>query len=250
MARSYLKIIFFMSLIEAKNLTKIYSSEDVQTKALDGASFKIEKGEFVAIMGPSGSGKSTLLHILGFLDRHTAGEYKFEGKTFDDFSKDEIAKVRNEKMGFIFQAFNLLPKTTVFDNVALPLLYSKIEESLWEKKVKDSIEAVGLTHRLDYETSRLSGGEKQRVAIARALINNPHVVFADEPTGNLDSKSGQMIMEILQNLNEEKGRAILLITHETYTAEHAERIIRLRDGHIESDIKVKKRNRAKDNFVK
>ncbi len=239
-----------MSLIEAKNLTKIYSSEDVQTKALDGVNFKIEKGEFVAIMGPSGSGKSTLLHILGFLDRHTAGEYKFEGKSFDDFSKDEIAKVRNEKMGFIFQAFNLLPKTTVFDNVKLPLLYSGVPESEWDKKAKDAVEAVGLTHRLDYETSRLSGGEKQRVAIARALINNPHVVFADEPTGNLDSKSGQIIMKMLQDLNEEKGHTILLITHETYTAEHAERIIRVRDGQIESDTQVKKRHKAKNEFVK
>lgn len=239
-----------MSLIETKNLTKIYSSDDMQTKALDGVSFKIEKGEFVAIMGPSGSGKSTLLHILGFLDRHTAGEYKFEGKTFDDYSKDEIAKVRNEKMGFIFQAFNLLPKTTVFDNVRLPLLYSSAEESLWDEKAKKAIEAVGLTYRLDYETSRLSGGEKQRVAIARALVNSPHVVFADEPTGNLDSKSGQMIMEILQDLNEERGHTILLITHETYTAEHAERIIRVRDGQIESDIKVAKRHRAKDAFTK
>lgn len=230
-----------MPLIEVKNLKKIYGEEESQTAALNGVSFSIEKGEFVAIMGPSGSGKSTLLHILGLLERQSHGHYKFDGKNIEDYSEDEITKIRNEKMGFIFQAFNLLPHTTVLENVKLPLLYSNIKESLWDDLATKSIEAVGLGHRMNHDSTNLSGGEKQRVAIARALINNPDVIFADEPTGNLDSKSGQTIMEILQKLNNEAKHTIILVTHETYTAETAERIINLRDGQIESDRKVVKR---------
>jgi len=235
-------------LIEVKELEKIYT-DGTETPALRGVSFSINHGEFVAVMGPSGSGKSTLLHILGFLDRHSKGEYYFEGKTIDDYSKEELAHVRNEKMGFVFQTFNLLPRTSVLENVKLPLLYSKIKESQWNHLAKEAIEAVGLSHRLHHQPSQLSGGEQQRVAIARALVNKPQMIFADEPTGNLDSKSGQVIMKILQKLNEEDGHTIILITHETYTAENAKRIIRLHDGEIESDKMVDHRRKA-DHFAK
>ncbi len=239
-----------MALIETRNLEKIYSGESVATPALRAVSFSIDRGEFVAIMGPSGSGKSTLLHILGFLDRQTGGEYRFEGKTSEDYSKAEIAHVRNKKMGFVFQAFNLLARTTVLENVKLPLLYSDVPESHWDGLAKKAIEAVGLSHRIQHVPSQLSGGEKQRVAIARSLVNNPEVIFADEPTGNLDSKSGKQVMEIIQNLNQKDGHTIILITHETYTAEHAGRIIRLLDGKIESDSLVNHRRRAEDQFIK
>ncbi len=238
-----------MSLIAVSNLSKSYFSEDVETQVLGGVSFEIARGEFVAIMGPSGSGKSTLLHILGFLDAATGGEYRLDGKTMDDYSSDEIARVRNEKMGFVFQAFNLLPRATVLENVKLPLLYSTVKESEWNGRALKAIEAVGLGHRVRFRASRLSGGEKQRVAIARALVNDPQIIFADEPTGNLDSKSGQAIMEILQKLNEEEGHTIILITHETYTAQNAQRIIRILDGKIESDTMVRSRKSA-DGFVK
>ena len=234
-------------LIEVKNIEKGYADG---TQALQGVSFTVNKGEFVAIMGPSGSGKSTLLHILGFLDRHSAGTYRFDGKTIDDYSKEEIAHVRNKKMGFVFQAFNLLPRTTVRENVKLPLLYSDLKESMRDEMTLKAIESVGLSHRVFHVSSQLSGGEKQRVAIARALVNNPNVIFADEPTGNLDSKSGQMIMEILQRLNEQEGHTVILITHETYTAQHAGRIIRILDGKIESDTQVERRHRAQDHFTK
>lgn len=236
-------------LIEVRNLEKVYSEGEVETPALRGVSFNINSGEFVAIMGPSGSGKSTLLHILGFLDRQTRGEYRFDDKTIDDYSEEELARIRNKKMGFVFQAFNLLSKTTVLDNVKLPLVYSGIKESFWDERAVDAVKSVGLFHRIKHESSQLSVGEKQRVAIARALVLSPQVIFADEPTGNLDSKSGQVIMEILQKLNEEKGHTIVLITHETYTAEHAERIICLRDGEIESDKIVDHRFKA-DQFIK
>jgi len=238
-----------MSLIEVKNLEKVYL-DGVETPALRGVSFGVEKGEFVAIMGPSGSGKSTLLHILGFLDHPTAGEYRFDGKTVNDYSKIELAQIRNKKLGFIFQMFNLLPRTSVLENVKLPLVYSGIKESQWDKIAEEAIEKVGLSSRIYHETSQLSGGEKQRVAIARALVNKPEVIFADEPTGNLDSKSGGQIMEIIESLNNQ-GQTIILITHETYTAEYSQRIIKVRDGQIESDEKVlERRHTHKDHFVK
>ncbi len=236
-------------MIEVKNLRKVYCNEGVETPALRGVSFNIDGGEFLAIMGPSGSGKSTLLHILGFLDKHTKGEYLFDGKTIDDYSKEEVAHVRNRKMGFVFQTFNLLPRATVLENVKLPLLYSGIKESRWENLAKKAIDAVGISHRINHQPSQLSGGEQQRAAIARALVNDPQVIFADEPTGNLDSKSGQVIMEILQKLNEEEERTIILITHETYTAENAQRIIRLKDGEIERDKIVDHRRKA-DHYIK
>ena len=238
-----------MALIEVKNLEKSYRDDNVETPALRGVSFKVDSGEFVAIMGPSGSGKSTLLHILGFLDRQSGGQYLFDGKTMNQYSDDELAKVRNEKMGFVFQTFNLLARTNVLNNVKLPLLYSSIPESKWESLALQAIESVGLSHRLAHEPSQLSGGERQRVAIARALVMNPKIIFADEPTGNLDSKSGQAVMEIIQGLNEKEGRTVVLITHETYTAEHAQRIMKLMDGHVESDVKVAKRQKSTE-FMK
>jgi putative ABC transport system ATP-binding protein len=224
-----------MALIEAKNLNKTYITDDVKTEVLKDISLSIEKGEFLAIMGPSGSGKSTLLHILGFLDRPTKGEYFFEGKTIDDYSENELAGIRNKKMGFVFQAFNLLPRTTVLENVKLPLTYSPAKESMWNELCLRAIEAVGILHRQDYRSSQLSGGEQQRAAIARALVLEPEVIFADEPTGNLDSKSGQQVMEILKKLNQEKGHTIVLITHEPDIASFAKRVIHLKDGIIESD---------------
>lgn len=240
-----------MALIKAVDLRKEYcESNDCSTIALDGASFEIQSGEFVAIMGPSGSGKSTLLHILGFLDRQSSGQYFFDGKSIDDFDDDQLAFVRNKKMGFIFQAFNLLAKTTVLENVKLPLVYSGIKEELWNQMAQKAIKEVGLEHRINHQTSQLSGGEKQRVAIARALVNEPQVIFADEPTGNLDSKSGRVVMEILQKLNEQNGHTIILITHETTTAQNARRIINIRDGKVESDQKVGHQIRADKDYSK
>jgi putative ABC transport system ATP-binding protein len=234
-------------IIEVKDLEKIYGDDEVKTPALSGVSFDIHEGEFIAIMGPSGSGKSTLLHILGFLDRPTGGHYKLDNRDMDGYNDNDLAKIRNKKFGFIFQAFNLLPRTSVLDNVKLPLQYTDIPETQQDKLAKKSIEAVGLTPRINHESSQLSGGEKQRVAIARALVNNPSVIFADEPTGNLDSKSGGQVMEFIESLHDQ-GRTIILITHETYTAEYAQRIIRLKDGYIESDKKISKRHNT--GFIK
>ena len=229
------------NVISVKNLEKIYTDGEVATPALSGVSFDIHEGEFVAIMGPSGSGKSTMLHILGMLERPTGGQYLLEGKDMNSYQDDELAHLRNKKFGFIFQAFNLLARTSVLENVKLPLAYAGIAETEQNKMAVKAIDAVGLGHRLHHESSRLSGGEKQRVAIARALVNNPAVIFADEPTGNLDSKSGGQVMEFIDKLHDQ-GHTIIFITHETYTAEYAERIIRLRYGKIESDQKVAQRH--------
>ncbi len=238
-----------MNIIEVTDLKKSYH-EGADTIALNKVSFSVRKGEFLAIMGPSGSGKSTLLHLLGLLDVPTSGKYVFNGKNTQTYSSNELADLRNREIGFVFQSFNLLPRTTVFDNVKLPLYYSNIPESKWEEKAQEAVESVGLGHRMFHSSGELSGGEKQRVAIARALVTDPEVIFADEPTGNLDSKSGKTVMAIMQHLNEEHGKTIVLITHETSTAEHSERIIRLMDGEIESDEKVKNRLTANDEFVK
>ncbi len=237
------------SIISIKNLEKNFDDGETKTTALSDISFDIPRGQFVAIMGPSGSGKSTLLHILGLLDKQTSGEFLFDGKKVSDYSDEEIAHIRNEKLGFVFQSFNLLARATVLENVKLPLLYSSVKETLWNNMAIKAIEQVGLSHRINHATSKLSGGERQRVAIARALINNPQVIFADEPTGNLDSKSGQIIMEILQKLNTEKKHTIILITHETYTAELAERIIYIKDGKVESDKLIHSRREA-NGFIK
>ena len=238
------------NIIEIKNLKKSYRDGATNTIALGGVTFSVRKGEFVAIMGPSGSGKSTLLHVLGLLDEPTSGSYTFNGKNISSYSQEELASLRNREVGFVFQAFNLLPRTSVLENVKLPLLYSGVPESKWDEMARSAVESVGLKDRLFHEPSELSGGERQRVAIARALVTNPEIIFADEPTGNLDSKSGKNIMSIIQGLNEKQGRTIVLITHETATAEHSERIIRLIDGVIESDQKVKKRLTADAEYIK
>ncbi len=226
-----------MSLIHLQKINKTYFTGDVPTPVLHNISLEIEAGEFVSIMGPSGAGKSTLLHILGFLDAQTSGTYQFHDKKMDDYSETERARVRNEKMGFIFQSFNLLPRTSVLENVKLPMSYSRVKTNEWESRALEAIESVGLSHRLDHEPSQLSGGERQRVAIARALINTPSVIFADEPTGNLDTHSGDNILHILQKLNHE-GHTIILITHESYIAEHAKRVIHIVDGKVDRDTRI------------
>ena len=231
-------------MIDVRGLKKEYKEEDVSTQALRGVTFSIKKGEFVSIMGPSGSGKSTLLHILSFLDRPTGGSYKFLGKSIDDMDDHDLARVRNKEMGFVFQAFNLLSRLSVYDNVEIPLLYSDIHPSARKKHIEEAVTSVGLEEKLYTETGRLSGGQKQRVAIARALVNDPNVIFADEPTGNLDSASGLQVMEVLATLHK-KGRTVVLVTHETQTAEFADRIIRVKDGFIENDKKVVRRHAVK-----
>ncbi len=237
-------------LISVNNLEKVYANEGAETRALDSVSFSIEAGEFVSIMGPSGSGKSTLMQILGLLDRSTGGEYLLDGKDINAFDDDQLAILRNKKIGFVFQAFNLLPKTTVFENVELPLLYDDEMLENNDARVDAALAAVNMSHRAQYFSNQLSGGEKQRVAIARALVNNPEIIFADEPTGNLDSKSGLQVMRILQDLNA-KGKTIILVTHETFTAEHAKRILRMVDGKIVSDEIVKTRRFAEgENLLK
>ncbi len=238
------------NIISVKNLKKIYKEGESSTTALAGVTFNVRRGEFLAIMGPSGSGKSTLLHLLGLLDEPTSGSYSFNNKDVTSFSSNELADVRNREIGFVFQAFNLLPRTSVLENVKLPLYYSDIPESEWEKRAREAVESVGLGNRMYHGQAELSGGERQRVAIARALVTDPEVIFADEPTGNLDSKSGKNVMGIIQHLNENRGKTIILITHETATAEHSERIIRLMDGEIESDEQVKIRLTADDEFKK
>lgn len=230
-------------IIELKNVNKTYVSADLKTDVLRNINLQVENGEFLAIMGPSGSGKSTLMHILGLLERVSLGDYLFNNINVKDLSDDDLAKLRNKKIGFIFQSFNLLARTSVIDNVKLPLIYSKDKKDM-EGRAKLVLESVGLKHRLNYFTNQISGGEKQRVAIARALVNNPSIIFADEPTGNLDSKSGIQVMDILQKLND-KGNTIILVTHETFTAEHSKRIIKIHDGQIIDDILVKKRRLAK-----
>jgi putative ABC transport system ATP-binding protein len=224
-------------MIDLHDLKKEYKEEETITQALRGITFSIEKGEFVSIMGPSGSGKSTLLHILSFLDRPTGGSYTFQGKSIDDMTDQELALVRNKDMGFVFQSFNLLSRLTVYDNVEIPLLYSDILPSQRKKMVDAAVRSVGLEEKLYTEAAKLSGGQKQRVAIARALVTDPNVIFADEPTGNLDSQSGLQVMEILESLHD-KGRTVILVTHETQTAEFANRIIRIKDGMVESDKKI------------
>ncbi len=235
-------------LISVNNLKKDFINDDVITSVLKGLTFDIKKGEFVSIMGPSGSGKSTLMHILSFLDKPTGGIYNFEDRDVSKLNDDELAEMRSNKVGFIFQSFNLLNRSSVLENVMLPLVYTDTSAEERVKKAKNLLERVGLSHRLNYSPNKLSGGEKQRVAIARALINNPEVIFADEPTGNLDSKSGAQVMKILQDLND-NGHTIILVTHEKSTAEHAGRIISIKDGAILEDVKVAQRQRANGDML-
>ncbi len=237
-------------MITLHGVEKEYNDSGTITMALAGVSFSINHGEFVSIMGPSGSGKSTLLHILSFLDRPTRGDYSFFGKTMSTLTDGELAQIRNEDMGFIFQSFNLLSNASVYANVEMPLLYTDhIAPHERKAKVDAAIASVGLTEKTHIPAGKLSGGQKQRVAIARALVNNPNVIFADEPTGNLDSKSGAQVMEILKGLHE-KGRTIILVTHETYTANFANRLIRIKDGKVESDGPIKKSKVSEEVFFK
>ena len=221
-------------IIDIQNLKKDYQLGTVIVPALRNINVSINKNEYVAIMGPSGSGKSTLMNILGCLDTATEGTYFFEGVDVSKLDDDALAKIRNKKIGFVFQTFNLLPRADALHNVELPLIYSGIPKKERRVKARDALERVGLADRMDHRPSELSGGQRQRVAIARALVNNPSIIFADEPTGNLDTKTGEEIMEILQELYK-LGNTIILVTHEPYIAEHAKRIIRLRDGLIERD---------------
>jgi len=223
-------------MIEVKNITKTYGTGDTAFQALNGVSFTINDGEFVAIMGPSGSGKSTLMHILGCLDTPTSGTYHLDSRDVSTLDDETLAEIRNEKVGFVFQAFNLLPRTTVLRNVMLPLVYAGVPEEEREKRAVDALHAAGLTDtHFGHKSNEISGGQVQRVAIARALVNNPSLILADEPTGNLDTKTGNIVLGTFQKLNKEQGVTIILITHEPDVAEHAERIIMVRDGNIVSD---------------
>ncbi len=221
-------------LIDVKDITKIYEMGDVQVHALRGVSFTVESGEFIAIMGPSGSGKSTMMDILGCLATPTDGEYYFEGEEVGKLSDNRLADIRNKKIGFVFQSFNLLPRTSALHNVELPLIYSGLGRKERKRRAFESLEAVGLADRIDHKSTELSGGQVQRVAIARALVNKPSLVFADEPTGNLDTRSGAEILAIFNRLNEE-GNTIIMVTHEPEVAEHARRVLHIRDGLIEQD---------------
>lgn len=225
-------------MIEIQDITKTYLSGAVAFQALKGVSFTIADGEFVAIMGPSGSGKSTLMHILGALDTATSGTYLLDGKDISTFTDDELADIRQEKIGFVFQSFNLLPRTTVIRNVMLPLIYAGIDEHDRATRAEKALDSVGLDREhFRHLSNQLSGGQIQRVAIARALANNPTLILADEPTGNLDTKTGEIVLGTFQKLNREEGRTIIVITHEQEVAEHASRIIFVRDGLIVEDRK-------------
>ncbi|MEK7069577.1 MAG: ABC transporter ATP-binding protein [Patescibacteria group bacterium] len=225
-------------MIEIKGITKSYKTGDIISPVLKNVSFKIEDGEFVAIMGPSGSGKSTLMHILGCLDMPTSGQYFLDGHDISKLSDDELADIRMKKIGFVFQSFNLLPRATVLRNVSLPLMYAGVKKEERQRLAAQALAASAFPEKFwNHYSNQLSGGMTQRVAIARALVNNPSLVLADEPTGNLDTKTGEIVLDTFQRLHAEQGHTIILITHEQYVAEHAERIIHIRDGEIINDNK-------------
>ncbi|MCL4271718.1 MAG: ABC transporter ATP-binding protein [Anaerolineales bacterium] len=227
-------------MIEARDLKKTYKMGEIEVHALRGVSFKIARGEVVSIMGPSGSGKSTMMNTLGCLDRPTSGEYILDGESVGEMNDDQLASVRNRKVGFVFQSFNLLSRLTALGNVELPLRYAGIVEGRRER-AQAALEAVGLKDRMSHRPYELSGGQQQRVAVARSLVNNPAIIMADEPTGNLDSKVGKEIMSLLLNLNKERGTTLIIVTHDPKIAEQTERVIRLRDGELDlSDEEGKK----------
>lgn len=228
-----------MSLIELKNIKKSYPLDGFELKILKGISLKIEQGEFVAIMGPSGSGKSTLMNILGCLDKPTSGKYLLAGREVESLDKDELAEIRNQNLGFVFQGFNLLSRTSAVENVELPMVYGKV--SVEERKIRAEVALakVGLKDRMYHQPNQLSGGQQQRVAIARAVVNDAPIIFADEPTGNLDTKMSVEIMDLFRKLNQESKRTIILVTHEEEVAKYAKRIIRIVDGEIHSDEVIK-----------
>jgi len=222
------------AVIQARNLTKVYKMGEVEVHALQGVSLEIARGEVVAIMGPSGSGKSTLMNIIGCLDRPTSGEYILDGEQVSRLSDDQLASIRNRKVGFVFQSFNLLSRATALANVELPMRYAGIGHGRRER-ARAALEAVGLGDRIHHRPNELSGGQQQRVAIARALVNDPAIILADEPTGNLDSKSGEEIIQLLLNLNQERGTTLVIVTHDAEVAARTQRIIRLRDGLVETN---------------
>ena len=219
-------------IIELQNLVKTYKIGDTEVQALRGVSYSVEEGDFVAIMGPSGSGKSTLMNIIGCLDKPTSGKYTLEGEDVSTFDKNKLARVRNQKIGFVFQTFNLLSRTSALENVELPLLYSNVHTKQRHEMALKALESVGLKNRAHHKTNQLSGGEQQRIAIARALLNNPALILADEPTGNLDSKTSSEIMDIFTKLNVEKGITMVMVTHEMDIAAYARKRIPVRDGQI------------------
>jgi putative ABC transport system ATP-binding protein len=238
--------------ISVRDLTKTYQVGEVEVRALRGASLDVYPGEFVCVTGPSGSGKSTFMHIVGCLDRPTGGQYLLDGRDVSRMSKDQLAAIRNKKIGFVFQGFNLLSRTTALDNVELPLLYnggSRMKTAERHRRAMAALEAVGLDQRSHHYPNQLSGGQQQRVAIARALINEPSILLADEPTGNLDTRTSVEVMEIFQRLNMERGITVVLITHEADIAEHGTRLIRFRDGRIQLDQPVAKRRMASDELA-
>jgi putative ABC transport system ATP-binding protein len=229
-------------MIKLENITKIYKNSDVETVALKNINLEIKEGEFVAIMGPSGSGKSTLMHILGCLDRPTSGRYFLEGKDVSTLNDDELAEIRKRKIGFVFQAYNLLPRIKVIEQVELPLVYAGVKPEERREKAIQALKAAAFPDNFWYHyPNQLSGGMQQRVAIARALVNDPILILADEPTGNLDTKTGEIVLDTFQRLNFEFEKTIVLVTHEEYVAKHAERIVLIRDGEIIDDFKVKDR---------